>query len=81
MVIDSTDAASEKKVEHTNIACDGCDVCPIVGTRYKCAVRKDYDLCSNCEERLSHPHAMLKIKHPSQNPVMMVTVLDEEQEK
>merc|ERR1719487_2677297 len=54
---------------------------PIVGDRYKCSVLKDFDYCSNCEEKLSHPHAMLKIKDPSQNPVMMVTVLPEETEK
>ena len=78
MVIDSTENVA---VEHTNVACDGCDVNPIVGARYKCAVCKDFDYCDNCEEKLEHPHAFLKIKHPSQNPTMMVTVVPEEDEK
>jgi len=42
---------------------------------------KDFDYCERCEETLSHPHAFLKIKRPEQNPVMMVTVLNEETEK
>lgn len=79
MIIDSTEA--KEKVVHENVACDGCDVCPIVGVRYKCSVLKNFDYCSNCEDRLSHPHPFLKIKDPSKVPVMMVTVLPEETEK
>jgi len=80
-MIDSSEAGNKNKVEHTNVACDGCDVAPIVGPRYKCSVCKDFDFCKNCEERMDHPHAFLKINDPSQNPVMMVTVLPEETEK
>lgn len=37
---------------HSNVACAGCSVDPIVGIRYKCTVRKDYNLCERCEDEL-----------------------------
>jgi hypothetical protein len=30
---------------HSTVICDGCGVHPIVGVRYKCSVRPDFDLC------------------------------------
>ena len=62
-----------------NVACDGCGVCPIVGPRYKCSVRKNFDLCSKCEERGEHPYAFLKINNPGQAPTAIQVVLDENQ--
>ena len=54
---------------HKNSACDGCDMNPIVGIRYKCTVRDNYDLCEQCEKKLQeNPHPMLKIRQPSQAP-------------
>jgi len=47
---------------HTNIRCDGCNMYPIVGTRFKCTVLKDYDLCRNCEVKSNHPHPFLKLR-------------------
>jgi len=46
-----------------------CDVCEarIVGIRYKCAVRHDYDLCEACEGKNTHEYPMLKIRDPRQN--------------
>ena len=38
-------------VKHTNVACDGCDMSPIVGVRYKCIVCKNFDYCEVCEEK------------------------------
>ena len=44
--------AEESEAVHENVACDGCGIAPIVGIRYKCTVRKNYDLCAKCEDRL-----------------------------
>ena len=35
----------QSKVVHEGVACDGCKMFPIVGIRYKCSVREDFDLC------------------------------------
>lgn len=47
---------------HSSVACDGCGMSPIVGTRYKCLVCPDYDLCEKCESNGKHPveHALVK---------------------
>ncbi|KAG7467674.1 sequestosome-1 isoform X2 [Solea senegalensis] len=51
---------------HPNVTCDGCEG-PVVGTRFKCSVCPDYDLCSTCQARGTHTeHAMLPIWHPMQ---------------
>ena len=46
--------------------CDGCKRNPIIGARYRCTIRKDYDLCSRCEEMFVQPHPMIKIYSPDQ---------------
>lgn len=42
--------ANQQAVVHRHVACDGCDMEPIVGIRYKCTFRDDYDLCEKCEK-------------------------------
>jgi len=64
MVDEQSQNKNKEAAVHHNIACDGCDVCPIVGPRYKSIVVKDFDLCGMCEERLGHEHAMIKIERP-----------------
>jgi len=39
---------SSFKVVHRNIVCDSCETHPLIGNRYKCTKRKDYDLCQEC---------------------------------
>lgn len=51
---------------------------PIKGLRYKCSVRKNFDYCAQCEERLGHEHAMLKISKAGGAPDVMITMLDEQ---
>lgn len=53
---------------HPNIICDGCEG-PVVGIRYKCSQRDDYDLCSKCEQKGIHgDHVLLKIREPRHAP-------------
>ena len=48
--------------------CDGCNG-PIHGTRFKCLVCNDYDLCSGCEAQGKHvDHNMVSITDPFYNP-------------
>jgi len=53
---------------HIGVQCDGCDMFPIVGTRYKCMVCFDYDLCEKCEAAGVHEpeHPMLKVRRAGQ---------------
>ncbi|KAF4652715.1 hypothetical protein FOZ61_002069 [Perkinsus olseni] len=43
---------------HPGVACDVCDVCPIVGIRYKCLTCPNYDLCGECynNKEVVHEH-------------------------
>ncbi|KAM9849446.1 sequestosome-1 [Aulostomus maculatus] len=51
---------------HPNVTCDGCEG-PVVGTRFKCSICPNYDLCSACQARGTHTeHALLPIWHPLQ---------------
>lgn len=53
---------------HPGVACANCGEDPIAGTRFKCSLCPDFDLCAQCES-LSPPvhkaeHAFLKIRLP-----------------
>lgn len=51
---------------HPNVTCDGCEG-SVVGTRFKCTVCPNYDLCSQCQAKGVHTeHALLPIWHPLQ---------------
>jgi len=49
---------------HHGITCDGCQMSPITGLRFKCRVCPDYDLCEACEAKNGHPadHPLIKFK-------------------
>lgn len=49
---------------HFHVQCDGCGIKPIVGARYKCTVRNDFDLCEKCEATKPQPFPMMKIAVP-----------------
>lgn len=52
---------------HPGVTCDGCEG-PVAGTRFKCTVCPDYDLCSTCQSKGLHKeHPLLPIFHPMAN--------------
>jgi hypothetical protein len=56
-----------QKTVHPSIICDGCNMAPIIGVRYKCVQCPDYDLCENCEAKGVHQeHTFVKVKSPDQ---------------
>ncbi|XP_053847110.1 sequestosome-1 isoform X2 [Vidua macroura] len=57
-----------RNMVHPNVICDGCEG-PVVGTRFKCSVCPDYDLCSTCEGKGVHKeHNMVMFQSPLLNP-------------
>lgn len=57
-----------RNMVHPNVICDGCEG-PVVGTRFKCSVCPDYDLCSTCEGKGIHKeHSMVMFQSPLLNP-------------
>ncbi|XP_059126421.1 sequestosome-1 isoform X2 [Peromyscus eremicus] len=55
---------ASRSMVHPNVICDGCNG-PVVGTRYKCNVCPDYDLCSVCEGKgLHREHSKLMFPNP-----------------
>ena len=67
-------------VVHELIECDGCGMSPLVGTRYKCSVCRNFDLCSRCEEIMDHPHAFLKITKVEDSPIQIIVAFHENEE-
>ena len=66
-------ATPKKKVVHEGYICDGCEMNPIVGCRYKCGVCPDFDYCEECEKKFSkqHGHPFVKIYDPSMEPKLI----------
>jgi hypothetical protein len=73
----SKDASPNDSV-HQGVICDECGMSPIVGTRYKCAVREDYDVCAACEATKPSKYPWLKIADPSQAPAAVFVVLHDD---
>jgi len=61
---------------HSNIICDGCEMSPIKGDRYKCLLCPDVDFCQSCQSnnRTNHDsnhlpnHPLLCIKNSNDYP-------------
>jgi hypothetical protein len=68
---------SQNATVHSNIICDGCEMTPLTGIRYKCSVCPDYDLCEACEAKGVHKeepgHFFLKITSPQSFPIRIGT--------
>jgi len=69
----------EVKAIHGRVTCDGCQVFPIEGTRYKCSICHDFDYCEKCEESNSktHLHPFLKIRQPEQAPIEIFCTIND----
>lgn len=56
---------------HNLVTCDGCSKSPIEGTRWKCYICPDFDLCDECYETDAlkhHPlHSFIKILNEDQS--------------
>lgn len=46
--------ATPGRIVHKSIECDHCGMNPIVGPRYKSMKKYDYDLCSNCFDKIGN---------------------------
>ena len=46
---------------HAGVTCDGCNMSPIVGPRYKCLVRDDFDLCTRCNSLEAEPFSKVRV--------------------
>lgn len=62
----------ESKVVHENVSCDSCGMKPIVGTRYKCTICKDFDFCMKCENTVKHEHVFFKIRDTLKTPTTIL---------
>ena len=59
----------KEKIEmHLNVECDGCEVSPIRGNRYKCKVCKDLNFCQDCyiKNKIKHGHEFKIIHYNSE---------------
>ncbi|OQS07538.1 Hect-domain containing peotein [Thraustotheca clavata] len=44
----------DPSIVHRNVRCDGCDMNPLAGYRFKCYVCSNFDLCTNCYLKKKH---------------------------
>ena len=71
------DELKNQIIIHHGIICKICNK-SVIGTRYKCAVCKDFNLCEKCEEKDKgkHGHPLLKIKKPGLCPIAFKCILN-----
>ena len=63
---DKKENKKEEKIVHAFYICDGCNMNPIVGKRYKCKVCNNFDFCEKCYEQKQkeHGHEFQLIEKP-----------------
>lgn len=52
------------RVTHFNITCSGCQMSPIIGTRYKCQTCANMNYCERCKGQHSY-HEYIEMKRPN----------------
>ena len=57
---------------YTDITCDACNTSNFPGTRYKCLVCYEYNLCSNC-----HNGGAESGQHTSDHPMQYIMTADD----
>jgi hypothetical protein len=65
----AAEAAARPSV-HEGVQCDVCQAVPITGTRWKCSVCDNFDLCDPCQATGRHPasHPLLMLREPLRRP-------------
>lgn len=62
---EKNEKTNEEPIIHEGVYCNHCDG-PVIGSRYKCNICFDYDLCDRCEKRGVHKeHTLFRIANPS----------------
>lgn len=63
----------EKKEVHTFVTCDGCQMCPLIGKRYKCECCPNFDFCEECykNNKEKHGHSFKQV----QTKILMKNIL------
>jgi hypothetical protein len=74
MVQSAPTTSSNGNQIHVGVTCDECAQSPIIGIRYKCSVRSDYDICQSCENKSTQPFPMIKFYEPKVAAQMPIIV-------
>ncbi|XP_052067814.1 uncharacterized protein LOC127707340 isoform X2 [Mytilus californianus] len=53
---------------HPGVGCDGCNLFPLVGNRYKCWLCEKFNFCEICFRIRKHRHPFTKIEEPTIYP-------------
>ena len=54
--VEKKEEKKERKEVHWYVTCDGCEMTPIVGKRYKCDICPNFDFCESCYEKKKESH-------------------------
>lgn len=62
---------------HIGFTCSSCNISPISGSRFSCALTPDFHLCENCEYYVGdeHPYPLIKYRNQKQN-IYKYTIAD-----
>jgi hypothetical protein len=69
--LESIDTSLDAFMCHNGVQCNQCGEAPIIGKRFKCLTRRNYDLCEKCFDEDTTGLPMLEIVRPSQAPAQI----------